>query len=171
MKANDEIVSAFHGFSAAMRMDLMCRLFHQCMPLEIRFLETVLHELGLKSYDTLIPLENKVNRLDDFGRLNSIQEDPHKVCVALALLRNENHAVATLLLRLLSADIVMAECQKIGNLEHLEEYRLMYVMAMNHPAFRFEDKLQVLSARSRELEKLLDEKMTLWRTQGEVSDP
>lgn len=159
LQSSDEVVKGFQGMSAATRIDLLVRLLHQCLPLEVRFLGMVLQEAALQSYEAMASLESQVNRLASYRDLCSIHDDPKRVCLSLALLRNENNAVATLLSRLLCAEGVVAGCCNACSVEQFEEYRLMYVMALHHPAFCFQDKERRLRSCLGELERALEERM------------
>ena len=166
LRSSDEVVKGFQSMSAATRIDLLVRLLHQCLPLEIRFLGTVLQEAALKSYEAMAAMDSQFNRLNSYSNLGSIHDDPKRVCLSLALLRNENNAVATLLSRLLCAEGVVAGCCDAHSIEQFEEYRLMYMMALHHPAFCFRDKEHQLRSCLGQLERALEERMA---TQAEVS--
>ena len=159
VRSSDEVVRGFQGMSAATRIDLLVRLLHQCLPLEVRFLGTVLQETALQSYEAMSTMESQVNRLNSYGDLGSIHDNPKRVCLSLALLRNENNTVATLLSRLLCAEGVVAGYCNTCSIEQFEEYRLMYVMALHHPAFCFRDKEPRLRSCLAELERALEERM------------
>ena len=160
LRSGDEAVKGFRGMSAASRIDLLVRLLRQCLPLEIRFLSRILEEAAVQSNEATAAIDSQANRLDTYSDLSSIHDDPKRVCLSLALLRNENTAVATLLSRLLCAEGAVAGCCN-ASVEQFDEYRLMYVMALHHSSFCFRDKEQQLKSCLGELERMA--------AQGEVS--
>ena len=137
-KTNDEILSMFQNMSAARRVDLVVRLLHQCLPLELRFFGIILQELCFKSYDALTRLETNCNRINYYIDLSTVHDDPKKLCMGLSLLHLDNLSVASHISKLLSADSPLAVCGEFDSVSKLEEYRLLYLLALNHPAIDFE---------------------------------
>lgn len=125
----------------------MCTLMNMCIPFEVRFLGTYIEDLGKRDYNYLRDTEHKANQVSDVAELTSIADSKTrtKLALYLALLHSCNHACALSIFK----HLANFDYQKISTLLTnagsqneglLEELLLLYTMALNHPAFSYEQK-------------------------------
>ena len=135
------MIKSYERMSAADRMELMCRLFDRSLPCEIRFMCSVLHDIASRDHESLQKLENHVNKLDTFRYQKDLSEVRGQICHTLALLNPDNRAVANAIYALLnSSDVLSTLNNSPTDALQLDEYRLLYTMAVNHPVFTYEQR-------------------------------
>lgn len=150
MVCKEEVVSWFKESVSYKRLDLMCTLLNMCLPFELRFLGTCLEELGKRDFTELRDAEKCANNPGDVGEAQCVS-DKHtrrKLALYLALLHSANNGCSHVIYKTL-ANFDFAEIQTLlGNASllsmedenPLDELLLLYTMALNHPAFTYEQK-------------------------------
>ena len=134
------MIKSYERLSAADRMELMCRLFDRSLPCEIRFMCSVLHDIASRDHESLQKLESHVNNLDTFKYQKDLSEVRGQICHTLALLNPDNRAVANAIYALLKSSNVLSTLTNPADGVQLDEYRLLYTMAVNHPVFTYEQR-------------------------------
>ena len=126
----------------------MCTLLNMCLPFEIRYLGTCIEDLGKRDYNFLRHTEHRANNPGDLSELTNITDKRtrRKIALYMSLLHSCNHSCAVILYKHLSN----LDFNEIFNLlngtnftqddQPLEELLLIYTMALNHPAFNYEQK-------------------------------
>lgn len=132
------------------RIDVMCTLLNMCLPFEVRYLGTCVEDIGKRDYNDLRDTEHHANSASDLAELTTLgvadKRTRRKLALYMALLHSCNYACAVILYKNLSN----FDYQEISNLlngttltpddQPLEELLLLYTMALNHPAFTYEQK-------------------------------
>lgn len=128
----------------------MCTLLNMCLPFEVRYLGTCIEEIGKRDYNDLRDTEHHANNASDVAELTTSsvtdKRTRRKLALYMALLHSCNYACAVILYKNLSN----LDHQEVINLingttfnaddQPLEELLLLYTMALNHPAFTYEQK-------------------------------
>lgn len=144
------MVSWFGNLSSYKRIDVMCTLLNMCLPFEVRYLGTCIEEIGKRDYNDLRDTEHHANNASDVAELTTSsvtdKRTRRKLALYMALLHSCNYACAVILYKNLSN----LDHQEVTNLingttfnaddQPLEELLLLYTMALNHPAFTYEQK-------------------------------
>ncbi|EFN66491.1 Zinc finger CCHC domain-containing protein 2 [Camponotus floridanus] len=150
MVCKENVVSWFGNLSSYKRIDVMCTLLNMCLPFEVRYLGTCVEEIGKRDYNDLRDTEHHANNTSDVAELTTSsvtdKRTRRKLALYMALLHSCNYACAVILYKNLSN----LDHQEITNLingttfnvddQPLEELLLLYTMALNHPAFTYEQK-------------------------------
>ncbi|KAJ4436310.1 hypothetical protein ANN_18941 [Periplaneta americana] len=117
-----------------------------CLPFELRFLGTCLEDLGKRDFHELRDTEVRANNSAELSDLQCISDKrtQRKLALFLSLLKSCNHACSNGLYKIL-ANFDSAEINTIINNSSsdenpLEELLLLYTLALNHPAFSYEQK-------------------------------
>ena len=156
-----EILQAFHTMPACDRLDLICRMLRHCVPHERRFLGTVICDLTREHYKNFIQGEanaNTVNYFSGFKDAGVTHEVCEKLCCALAVVHADNRPVAETVFNLLDDQKILKLCEETTDLKILEDFRLLYVMAVNHPALSFNQKLHLTYVYLQRLDAIFSEK-------------
>lgn len=148
MKITD-ILQAYNSMPACDRLDLLCRMLRQCIPYEMRFLGTILLDGVRSQYKSHISkMEVNANRVnyystmkDDEGLTHEICE---KLCCALAVLHPDNRPVTEIIFKLLNDSRVFTHFEEGSDLRVMQDFRLLYVMAVNHPALSFNQRQHLI---------------------------
>ncbi|KAF4526728.1 hypothetical protein B566_EDAN015761 [Ephemera danica] len=150
MVCKEDIVSWYKDSVSYKRVDLMCTLLNMCLPFELRFLGTYLEELGKRDFTELREAETRANNTTEIIDVQCVS-DKHtrrKLSLYLSLLHSANYGCSNILYKTL-ANFDLAEIQTIINNSSaptnddenaLDELLLLYMMALNHPAFTYEQK-------------------------------
>lgn len=154
-----EIVQAFQCMPACERLYLLCQLLHRCITYEVKYIATVL--TGQLRCDPevqkLSKYESEANRPGFFTSLKEgeekeaaagtmlSQEVISKLCCALALVHVENKAIGEAVSALLCRQELFNSLEETESLQLLEDIRLVYVMALYHPALSFEHRRLLLT--------------------------
>ncbi|XP_076291801.1 uncharacterized protein LOC143214504 isoform X2 [Lasioglossum baleicum] len=150
MVCKENVVSWFGNLSSYKRIDVMCTLLNMCLPFEVRYLGTCVEDIGKRDYNDLRDTEHHANSASDLAELTTLgvadKRTRRKLALYMALLHSCNYACAVILYKNLSN----FDYQEISNLlngttfspddQPLEELLLLYTMALNHPAFTYEQK-------------------------------
>lgn len=128
----------------------MCNLFNLCLPFELRFLGTCLEDLGKRDFHDLRTTESGANNPSELSSpdLQCISDKRARTKLALyiSLLHSCNYACSNGYYKILAnVEEVnnLIKCNAVSSAEDdvLEELLLIYTLALNHPAFTFDQKL------------------------------
>ncbi|CAL1535673.1 unnamed protein product, partial [Lymnaea stagnalis] len=156
MVRKEELCDWFRNLHPCKRVDYMCGLLHICLPLELRFIGSVLEDLAKKDFHYLRDAEIKANQLGEFTNLNSMlltdEKLRTKIIIALALLNSSNSSCAENIFEILERQIdnLLTYVHSHHSKQLTDEVHLMLTMAIHHPAFKayqktiLDDKLKVL---------------------------
>lgn len=148
MVCKEDVIAWFRELESYKRIDTMCTLLNMCLPFELRFLGTVLEELGRRDAQELRGVELRVNNQQEFA--NDIQichnGDPNdrrvrrKMALYLALLRATFNRTCINELFTTLEQWGEGEFTNFADGDPLQELLLVYTMATNHPIFTFEQR-------------------------------
>lgn len=148
MVCKEDVILWFKEAAAYRRIDVMCSLLNMCIPFELRFLGTCIEELGKHDYQELRGAAITANDMDklskDLSSSKGVLETStrHRLTVYLSLLQSHNYRCANWLyctvLRSEPLDTLLGNVLKDANLH--TELLLLFTMALNHPAFTFDQK-------------------------------
>jgi hypothetical protein len=156
---NDAIFDRFRKLGNWERIDFMCGLLDLCHPFEVRYLGTFVEELRRKDYDTLKKYEDKANTGDnppkDFLNLEDKAVRANLV-ISLTLLSSTNekglikyfffskskmlNLVASVIFTILHNFMESYISHQYKDGAALQEYLLLLILAVSHPAFTIEQK-------------------------------
>lgn len=128
----------------------MCTLLNMCLPFEVRYLGTCVEEIGKRDYNDLRDSEHHANNASDVAELTTSsvtdKRTRRKLALYVSLLHSCNYACAVILYKNLSnidhqeiINLINGTAQNVDD-QPLEELLLLYTMALNHPAFTYEQK-------------------------------
>ena len=141
---------------ACERLYLLCQLLHRCIAYEARYIAAILTSRIQcdPEVQKLSKYEPEANRPGFFTSLNENEEKGtaglsqdviSKLCCALALMHVENRAVGEAMSALLCRQELFNSLEDTESLQSLEGIRLVYVMALYHPALSFEHQRLLLT--------------------------
>ena len=136
-------------------------MLKHCVPHELRFLGTVLTDATREHYENFVQGElnaNRVNHFSGFKDAGVTHEVCEKLCSALAVVHADNRPVAETVFNLLDDQRVLKLCEETTDLKILEDYRLLYIMAVHHPALSFNQKLHLMYTYQQRLDAIFSEK-------------
>jgi hypothetical protein len=121
-----------------------------CLPFEVRYLGTCVEDIGKRDYNDLRDTEHHANNASELAELTTSsvtdKRTRRKLALYMALLHSCNYTCAVILYK----NLANLDHQEITNLingttfnvddQPLEELLLLYTMALNHPAFTYEQK-------------------------------
>ena len=145
MVCKEDVVTWFKELTSSKRIDVMCSLLNMCLPFELRFLGTCLENLGKRDFHELRDTEVRANNSAEHSDLQCISDKrtQRKIALYLSVLKSCNHACSNSLYKIL-ANLDSNEINTIlsNSTEEnpLEELLLVYTMALNHPAFSYEQQ-------------------------------
>lgn len=153
MVCNDDLYASFKNLRSADRIDLMVSLLHLCVPLELRFVGSVLEDLARKDYARLKEIETKANDYETL-RETRIDELSKYACgtvsVYLSLLHSDNsfcaHALFDMLVRikcLVDETVGRAGSGAVLDFAIADDLFLLFTMAQYHPAFMFTQRKEL----------------------------
>jgi len=150
MVQKEEFCEWFKDLHPPKRLDYLCCLLHVCLPIELRFVSSVLEDLCKKDNDYLRDRDVFSN---DPARLSDNQSyclsDPdlrHKLLIALALINSTNSKCLEII-----NNILKRPENHLNNLsdttlmmkDAADEIELILTMALHHPAIKFAQKLDL----------------------------
>lgn len=150
MVCKEDVVSWFKSLKSHSRIDVMCGLLNLCLPFELRFLGTCLEDLGKRDFHELRKHETGANNPLEISskELSSISDQRARTKLALyiSLLHSCNYACSNGYYKILNnVEEVssLIKCNGVSSADDdvLEELLLIYTIALNHPAFTFEQKM------------------------------
>lgn len=156
-----DILSAFHKMPTCDRLDLICRLLRGCVPYELRFLGTVILDatrVQMKSFAATEVVANQVNHYSGFKDNGLTHAVCEKLCCALAVVHADNHPVAETVFGLLDNSQALQLFEDTVDVKVLDDLRLLYVMAVNHPALTFNQRQHLLYMYLQRMDALYTEK-------------
>jgi len=162
-----DVVHLYQRMSAADRVELMCRLFDGSLPCEVRFMCSVLHDIASRDHESLQKLENNVNRLDSYKHQKDLSHGLGHLCHALSLINPDNRAVANAIYAQLNSSDVLSSAPSDPVI--LDEYRLLYTMAVNHPVFTFQQRDELRRNFLTELDAMAKEHSKMRKSQSRTS--
>jgi len=128
---------------------------------------SVLHDIASRDHESLQKLENHVNRLDTYKHQKDLSLVRGQICHALALINPDNRAVANSIYSLLNSSNVLYTLNNApSDSVQLDEYRLLYTMAVNHPVFTYEQRDELRKNFLSELDVMAKE---LWKREKSQS--
>ncbi|GFO25317.1 Zinc finger cchc domain-containing protein 2 [Plakobranchus ocellatus] len=140
MVKKEDLFIWFKNLQPHKRLDYMCALLHMCLPLELRFIGSVLEDLARKDFNHLRDAEIKANQRNDLSNnpTNNI-DDAHlrnKISIALALMNSTNSSCADIIFRILENQ-VDSLLQLSRTKDIADQISLILTMSVHHPAFKF----------------------------------
>lgn len=150
MVCKENVVSWFGNLSSYKRIDVMCTLLNMCLPFEMRYIGTCVEDQGKRDYNDLRDTEHHANSVMELTELTSEsvteKRTRRKLVLYMALLHSCNYACAVVLYK----NLANLDVQEVINVlngtssnqedQALEELLLLYAMALNHPAFTYDQK-------------------------------
>lgn len=129
----------------------MCTLLNMCLPFEIRYLGTYIEDLGKRDYNELRDTEHRANTIGDINDLGILgltdTKTRRKFVLYMSLLHSNNYPCALVHYQNLSnfdpqliASLLSSTANYNQEENFLDELLLLYTMALNHPAFTYEQK-------------------------------
>lgn len=157
-----EILQEYHSMPACDRVDLICRMLRHCVPYEMHFLGAVLLD-GVKNHfkTHISKVEVNANRANYYSTIKEgalTHEVCEKLCCALAVLHADNRPVAEIIFNMLNDSQVLLLCEESSDLSSLQDFRLLYVMAVNHPALSYIQRQHLMYKYLQRLDSILVEK-------------
>ena len=160
MKTAD-ILQTFHSMPASDRLDIICRMLRHCVPFELRFLGTIVCDTAREQYKSFVKAElsaNRVNYFSGFKDTGLTHEVCEKLCCALPVVHADNHPVAETVFSLLNDLRVLSFFEDTTDMKVLEDFRLLYVMAVNHPALSFNQRQHLMYTYLHRMDSVFSEK-------------
>ncbi|KAK9509851.1 hypothetical protein O3M35_004752 [Rhynocoris fuscipes] len=166
----DEVLTWFKGLKSYKRTDVMCSLLNLCLPFELRFLGTCLEHLGKRDFHELRQSENEANSVSELNSPDlqclTSQQVRTKLAVYVSLLYSCNYTCSNSIYKILTkSEDIHSLLQTAADDTALDELLLIYTLAINHPAFSFEQKLTLEKIFS----QLLEEERIIRQSNGRNS--
>ena len=136
-------------------------MLRSCVPYELRYLGTIVLDAAhtqMKSFASLEVVANQVNHYAGFKTSGLTHTVCDKLCCALAVVHAHNNPVAEAMFGLLDNPQALQLFQETEDLKVLEDMRLLYVMAVNHPALSFSQRQRLLYGYLQRMDTLYSEK-------------
>lgn len=150
MVCKEDVITWFKEAAAYRRIDVMCSLLNMCIPFELRFVGSCIEEKGKHDYQELRGAAITANDMDKLAKELSVSKGVaetctrHRLTIYLSLLQSHNYNCANWiyinLLRSESVDNLMGNSNYLKDVSVHSELLLLYTLALNHPAFTFEQK-------------------------------
>lgn len=148
----DEVVAYFKTLKSYERLWMMCRLQSHCLPIELRYLGTCLDNLSKRDIHILKKLELEANNPANVSEVacKCICDKTVRAAVIkyLSVLNINSTKCSELIYKALTDDKGLErifKCPKVffNDKNAFEELMVLYTLAVNHPAFLFEQKTQL----------------------------
>lgn len=148
MVFKEDLCNWFTQLSPHKRIDYMCGMLHMCLPMELRFLGSCVEDLAKKDFMQLREFEGKANSRHDLIKLQECETDEDsfrtKMAIYLALLHSSNRSCSNIIFEMLENHVHKALAVLDGmNSETVYRILLVLSMAMNHPAFSFQQRTRM----------------------------
>lgn len=150
MVCKEDVITWFKEAAAYRRIDVMCSLLNMCVPFELRFLGTCIEEQGKHDYQELRGAAITANDMEKLAKELSTSKGVletctrHRLTIYLSLLQSHNYNCANwiycTLLRNESMDTFIRNGNFLKDVNLHTELLLLFTLALNHPAFTFEQK-------------------------------
>jgi len=176
----DEVVAYFKTLKSYERLWMMCRLQSHCLPIELRYLGTCLDNLSKRDIHILKKLELEANDPANVSEVacKCICDRTVRAAVIkyLSVLNTNSTKCSELIYKALTDDKGLERIFKFPKVffndkNAFEELMVLYTLAVNHPAFLFEQKTQldsIFNCIKKEKERQLSKSKT--NDQDESSD-
>ncbi|KAK3589296.1 hypothetical protein CHS0354_026948 [Potamilus streckersoni] len=152
MVRKEELCQWFKNLKPHKRIDYMCGMLHSCLPMELRFISSVLEDLCKKDFNHLRECETKANSKAELSNFFEKDENAFRTKMAtyLSLLQSSNRTCSHILCSLLESNLTNAfAVQKSQDELTVYNILLVLVMAVNHPAFTFTQKVKLYESYER----------------------
>ena len=144
MVCKEDLCCWFKNLNPRKRIEYMCGLLHMCLPLELRFVGTVLEDYGKKDYHYLRNAEVAANKQTEISKYKSISSPKTlraKVFITLALMRSSSTACAQIIFDIIESKLDSVFSFGPGDDSGVaDEVLTVLTLAINHPAFMFEQR-------------------------------
>lgn len=178
----DEVVAYFKTLKSYERLWMMCRLQSHCLPIELRYLGTCLDNLSKRDVHILKKLELEANDPANVSEVacKCICDRTVRAAVIkyLSVLNTNSTKCSELIFRALTDQQGLERIFKspkafFNDKNAFEELMVLYTLAVNHPAFLFEQKIQldnIFNSIKKEKERLLSENKDVDNQDKDSSD-
>ena len=160
-----EMMKSFHALPACDRIDLICRILRHCTNYEVKFVGQVMSDVSSSQVKENPSLEGNANRANYYALFDKETGLTHavceKLCHALALLHPDNRSVAEVVFNLLDDSRVLNSFRETTDISVLDDYRLLYVMATNHPVLSFGQRYHLMYTYLQAMDVLYSAKVKL----------
>lgn len=148
MVCKKDVVTWFKGLKSYKRTDVMCTLLNLCLPFELRFLGTCLEHLGKRDFHELRQSENEANSLTESSlselQCLSSQQVRTKLAAYVSLLYSCNYTCSNSIYKILTKNEDISSVLKASSDDSvLDDLLLIYTLAINHPGFSFDQKVNL----------------------------
>ncbi|XP_050397629.1 zinc finger CCHC domain-containing protein 2 [Patella vulgata] len=173
MVCKKQLCDWFSNLSAHKRIEYICALMQLFHPLELRFFGSVLEDLGKKNFLSLRDAETQANSVTNLGKLNDLSQ----ILISLTLLHSSNSRCSNVLY-----DVLQSYLQRCFNRilskepEAFTDLMTMLTIAVNHPAFSYEQRQSLSEFYSRaydysnKIEEEIDLDLTVENNQNRKTD-
>ena len=156
-----DMLQMFQRMPTSDRIHLLCQMLRLCLPQELHFILTVLLGFKEENSEKWSKQESAVNQLSYLSGLQDggilAGKNIAMLCYVTMLLRPSNREVAQEVYKILDDKDLMVSAQNCDDLKLLNQLRLLYVLAVYHPALPSCYKLQML-ATLEQLDSLYEQK-------------
>ncbi|XP_050527462.1 uncharacterized protein LOC126897706 isoform X2 [Daktulosphaira vitifoliae] len=148
----DEVVAYFKTLKSYERLWMMCRLQSHCLPIELRYLGTCLDNLSKRDIHVLKKLELEANDPANVSEVacKCICDKTVRAAVIkyLSVLNANSTKCSEIIYKALTDEKGLERIFKspktfFNDKNTFEELMVLYTLAVNHPAFLFEQKTQL----------------------------
>ena len=131
-------------------------MLQKCTPYELLYIRTVLTGTLQDHIESLSAQESSVNSIVSLIRVGGAEiiENIDKLVCTLALLHVDNKTLAEQIYKILDNREILGIAETLDDKETLDKLRLLYVLAVYHPAFSFSQHHHLLSVHLRHLDEL-----------------
>lgn len=138
----------FKELSPHERIDYMCGMLNICLPLELRFFGSYVEDLAKKDFNSLREAEGKANNRNELSKFSESDDQNFwsKVALYLALLKSSSRTCANYIYEVLENHVQKSlSAMKLNDMDEnsIHSVLLVLAMAMNHPAFLFQQKTRI----------------------------
>ncbi|KAL3860434.1 hypothetical protein ACJMK2_010558 [Sinanodonta woodiana] len=146
MVRKEELCNWFANLSPHKRIDYICGLLRFCLPMEIRFIGSVVEELGKKDFYHLREYESNANNKGNLTNFTVADDDISRCKMAsyIALLHSSNRTCSKMLYDMIESNLTTVfAVQKSHSEFTINNILVILTMAVNHPAFTFHQKIKL----------------------------
>jgi hypothetical protein len=153
-----EVIEVFQRSPICDRVYLICQLLQRCISYELLFIKTVLTGSLLECKDTVTSHQSTINEPEfvlsleknDFSLIDNLD----KVIFSLSLTHIDNKTLADKIYKLMDNRQLLLIAEELDDKETLDKLRLLYVLAVNHPALTFHQRHHLLTIYLRHLDEV-----------------
>ncbi|KAK7504643.1 hypothetical protein BaRGS_00004129, partial [Batillaria attramentaria] len=168
MVCKEDLCRWFKNLSPRKRIEYMCGLLHMCLPLELRFLGTVLENYGKKDYHYLRDGEIKANNPAEIVKHRDLPAEclRAKIMTSIALLHSANTACAQAIFDTIESNLDGAFGPSDDS-KAMDHVLTILTLAANHPAFLFQQRKRLYE----HLRRLDEQRRDKFRDNADDDDP